>query len=462
MSETISERLIKYPWLNLINQLLGLIILSEWIVLTNLGFFSPSSFVARIQVIKQASQFNFFNGLVCHVVTHLPWLGYLVSIFMLVVSAMMILRLYRYIINWCGVAIALVYTLAHLTYPGTWLFEFAAPLIFMVIIALATHHGRHLKTHKSKAVGFYYIDIMPTGLTIIIALVYSLSVFYFLVVSESAGHASQKVGFETGVAFFVLFIISEVINRYRLTQADLSRQSQRYLAWMNYHWLDYLLMSIGIILICQVVMDQQLNWFSSRGYHNLVNVYATSSDSPLFVRHFLAWASMQSTWMAPVQQAIEFFLAIGAVLLLYRFPVALGIFGLCALLTFSEFGVPSTWPPSSHADMTWTWELLSITLVAGIIAIYQFMVWLYARDASERVMGEGVFSNLSFWEGILVVFFISVSVSIYILLTHSLKALNHAFAIQSGLSCLLFLSLTVGIDRSRKKTDNKSAFIVEG
>jgi hypothetical protein len=458
MANTTSNRLVKYPWLNLVNQLLGLILFSEWIVLMNLSFFSPDPFVKRIQAIMAASSYNFLNNIYYQIASHLSWLSYIASVFLLVVSVLMILRIYRLVVNWCGVAIAFIYVSAHVTYPGTWLFEYAAPFVFMVILALSTHYDRKLPTLKSKVLGFHCLDIMPSGLAIIVGLVYSLCVFYFLVVSESAGHASQVVGLETSIAFFILFVIAEVLNRYRLSQSEYNQQHEQYLAWMNYHWLDYLLMSLGIILICQVVMDQQLNWFSASGYHDLINVYAQSSDSPLFVRHFLSWASMQSTWLAPVQQAIEFFLAIGAVLLVYRFPVALGIFGLCAMLAFSEFGVPSTWPPTASSGVTWTWELLSITLVAGIIALYQMTIWFYADNASQRIMGEGMFSNLSFWEGILIAFFISISVSIYILLTHSLKALNHAFAIQSGLSCFLFLSLPVAIDRVRKKSDNESLF----
>lgn len=453
-----SKNLLKYPWLSLINQLMGLILFSEWVVLMNLNFFSPASFVARIDKITSASGFNFLNSLYLWLATHASWLGYLAGIFMLVVSVLMIVRIYRWVINWCGVAIAFVYVSAHLTYPGTWLFEYAAPFVFMFILALATHRDRSLSSSKAKAMGFHCVDVMPSGLNIVVALVLSLCVFYFTVVSMAAGHASQTVGAETSIGFFVLFIIAEILNRYRLSSEAFSQQDDRFHAWMNYQWLDYLLMSIGLMLICQVVMDQQLSWFTEKGYHNLINVYAQSSDSPLFIRHFLAWAATQSSWMAPVQQAVESFLAIGAVLLIYRFPVALGIFGLCGLLAFSEFGVPSTWPPTAGSEVTWTWELLSITLVAGIVALYQSSVWLNAENSAERVMGEGIFSNLSFLESMLIVFFISVMISIYILLTGSLKVLNHAFAIQSGLSCFLYLSMTVAIDRLRKRSDDGQSF----
>ena len=450
----LSHSFMKYRWLNLINQLLGLILLSEWIVLFNIHFFNPENFLQRVEIIKNMSSFNFLNSFYFMVVSNAPWISYMACVALLIVSALMILRLYRWVINWCGVVISFIYVSSHLTYPGTWLFQYASPFIFMVIIALSTHHDKRLSTFKEKVLGFHTVVLLPNWLNIFVGLVYSAFIFYFLIVSESAGMASQKVGIETGIFFFILFVVSEIINKYRLTQNDLTEEHDRYIEWMNYHWLDYILMAIGIMIICQVIMDEQLNWFTKTGYQDLISVYAQSTDSPLFIRHFLTWASSQSVWLAPVQQAIESFLAIAAVLLVYRLPVALGIFGLCLMLTFSEFGVPATWPPTAHAELTWTWELLNITLVVGVVTLYQLSVWLSASTTVERVLGEGVFSNLSYSKSMFINFLMSLTLCVYILLTHSLKLLNHSFAIQAGLACFLFLSITVAIDRLRKKSNH--------
>lgn len=454
MRQAFCIKLFRYRWVGLINQMLGLVYFSEWFVLLNNGFFSPHGFLARINEITVKSHVNYFNSMVLFVVSHVPQLSYIACIIMFVIPTLMILRIYRYPVNCIGSVIAVVYVLAHLTYPGTWLFEYFSPCLFLFITTYASYEEHKVMQPHSRIMGLHKPSLLLSCILMLIGVLISAVIYYFLWVSDAGGVHVHQVALEVSISFLILFILSEVLNRSRMTLEDDSKQIQPLLSFIHYHTLDYMLLSIGLILICQVVMDQQLKWFTTLGYKNLINVYATFSHTPLFIRHFLQWSSAQAAWMSPLQHAVESALAAGCVLLLYRLPVSLGVFGLCALLAFSEFGVPATWPPVPHGETTWTWELLNITFVAGVIALYHGIILVTFEDKSDFFSGEGVFSNLSLWKSLSIIVAISVFIAGYILLTHSLKMLNHPYAIESSICCFLYLCFTLAIDqlRTKKKT----------
>ena len=437
------------PWIKAINQFLGLILVSEWIRLFMAGFFSTYGFTARVSHIFKATPHNILNQALLHHMPTLSSLNLLVACIILIVGVAALLGLLQWIVNWFVFGIFMVYTLTHLGYPGTWLFEYAAPCLFSLMIAFATSQNWRIHSIKGKIFSLHITPTLPIYARVFIAFLLSLLTMYLISASKNSNDLSQLAGLLSASVLFISYLLSDYFNHHYADKSDLTTQSVFYQTWIQCHWIDYLYMTIGIILVCQVDMDTYLNWFSVAGYKALIDSYLQHSNAPHMMKLFLSFSENASQTLAPLQNAIENFLAIAAVLLLYRLPVCLGIFGLCTLLTLSELGAPATWPIVAGSELTWTWELSSITVIAGMITLYQATQYLKAETFTKLSLGPKAWGNIKWYYALMIALCISVSIAYLIHASGSLKDLNDLFMIKSSCTCFLYLCLTIAIDRER-------------
>ena len=444
-------RFLHYPWMVLINQLMGLILLSEWWTLLFKGVFTPTGLVSHLQSLLSQSHNNIFLHTALQWALQFPGLSYTVAAVILLTATLMLVGIYRFLANWVATFIFLLYVLCHLNHPGTWLFEYVSPFVFSLLLALATGKDVFCRSKRIVAFGFYMPKLMHSALSFLIVTLFSACILFCMVFSNNIKTHSGIVAIATMLSFFTLYLLSLWLNRFRGTAEQLQQQPQTYRNWLSLCWLDYCLVYIGVVLLCQVDMDNYLQWFTTHGYQNLASIYAQLTHSPDVIKLLLSATAQQAAWLAPVQFAAEQFFAIAALLLVFRFPVVVGMFGLFLVLTLAEFGVPATWPPTKTADVTWTWELLNITLVLAVIACYQFAYFMHFPSLKRRILGDPLLPGVSWLVATSIAAFVALSVVCLIYFSHTLKLLNHPFMIKSGLSTFLFLCLTFGIDTLRKR-----------
>ena len=112
MSDNWTVRFLRYPWMYVINQIMGLILLNEWFTLYSNRFFTVTGFINRVSDIHAKSTFNIFNNLFLWLAQHFHFLPSLIALLLLTTACLMVLNIFRSIVNWVAVVIFSIYVLS--------------------------------------------------------------------------------------------------------------------------------------------------------------------------------------------------------------------------------------------------------------------------------------------------------------------------------------------------------------
>jgi hypothetical protein len=152
-------------------------------------------------------------------------------------------------------------------------------------------------------------------------------------------------------------------------------------------WILVLRVAIGTLFASAFFDNLEKGLYGRAGYANLINLYANDpkNNSPGFWRNgAMPFFAENSSLFAPLQAVFEASLAITLILGLATGMVALLAAGQLTLLWLSELGI------------FWVWELLSVIIVALVVALATLPRLLdRTRPVGERLLGPPIFRGLS-------------------------------------------------------------------
>ena len=172
---------------------------------------------------------------------------------------------------------------------------------------------------------------------------------------------------------------------------------------------------LGMMLLFQVIGDQMLGWYSIKGYSAVIHTYYTYDNAPTFFKDFLRWSEQYANILLPIQFTFELIASISLITLLFRFPLTLLAALFFAILSFSELGVPATWPATAQSPLTWIWELWLTTFIILITGSYYTIKTFKALSWRNIIFGNKIFRLMQrFNQSFFLVVFIIIEIILFI------------------------------------------------
>lgn len=189
-------------------------------------------------------------------------------------------------------------------------------------------------------------------------------------------------------------------------------------------WISVLRVALGALFVSVFVDNLEKNLYTPRPYAGLIDDYAARSTGPGFWRDgVMGFVSDHATTLAPAQAVFELSLAILLVLGIATGLVALTAAGHLTALWVSELGI------------FWVWELLSLIIIAVVVALAA-LPSLVDRSAplGRRLLGPRTFGALSLPGRLAVAVAAGAALGLVSLAAHTGGGANyHAVALESGL-----------------------------
>ncbi len=427
-----------YYWLDIISIVLGCVLLTEFFHLLNRDFFNSVGFAARLDHLVAGNSIGGWDFLLTELARHAAFFAPLSAVLLALGSLLMILLIVKRVARWLTVVVFLFYYLSHLHYPGTWLFEYLMPLLIALCIAIAS------------SVPFTPAKLWPRPrlwLQILIIAAVSCLLWYSVFLSEKKNHMIHHSAFYSAISFAVLLVILIFLDRFR-SRREVQEYHLRH-PLIPIPWMDILTIIIGAMLVFQIYEDYLLKWFTLTGYKSLTEIYQTYTSAPRWMADFVKLAGTHAPFLMPIQVALESVCALMLVILVLRVPFTILAFLLFATLSFIEFGVPATWPASSEAPLTWTWELLFTTTVTFCLVVFNLQRLRITKPEERFKLGTGVFGHTRFITRIIIAMLGGIILSALVVISGTLKEFNHVLAIESGLTLFFYLLLLSVIDFNR-------------
>lgn len=364
--------------MNCILVVLGMMLLTQFYTLLMKGYFTNSGWINFIEQFGHSIQAHSLRyHLIVMLTSTTPVSNFIVAAGLLL-GAVAFFSLYaRFYVSLLVSAGFFIAWILNWTYIGDWLYELLFPAIFALFAALGS---RRLSFHPSP---FFNQLGFSTRLTFFIVLILSVLLYYVTSISFVPGAQAQLIGIYSGVSFLIInmaiFLFSKSGQKQSL-EADKSGLILRY--------LDFMILAIAAMLLTQVYFNHFTNLFDLDEFKDSLYYYSTHTNAR-WLSFPLKLAADYSVWILPVYIVFESALSIVLCLLIMRGPALLIAAGLFGVLSFSELGVSSTWPPTSSV-LTWQWELLLATLVSFIIGVQKTIALKDNFTLKNIILGEPV------------------------------------------------------------------------
>jgi uncharacterized membrane protein YphA (DoxX/SURF4 family) len=141
---------------------------------------------------------------------------------------------------------------------------------------------------------------------------------------------------------------------------------------------------LGALFISVFFENLHKNLYGPTGYAQLIEDYKAQGNAPGAWKDFMGFIADHASFFGPVQAVFE--LSLGIVLVL---GIGTGVFGLIAAAHLTALWI------SELAPRRWVWELLSLIVVALVVAIGSLPTLLDGRRSwTERILGPPMFRSL--------------------------------------------------------------------
>ena len=142
---------------------------------------------------------------------------------------------------------------------------------------------------------------------------------------------------------------------------------------------------LGALSISVFYENLHKQLYESAGYAQLIRGYKAEGNAPRVWKDFMGFIADHASFFAPVQAVFE--LSLGIVLVL---GIGAGVVSLVAGAHLTALWI------SELSPRRWVWELLSLIVVAVVVAIGSLPALLDGRRSwSERILGPPTFRSLS-------------------------------------------------------------------
>lgn len=433
------EKLNDVNWLNIINMLLGAVLLSLYFKLNAANFFSTFELqLSTAEIVNSNYSFAWWNKLLVYTAVHsTPLLLQIMQFTLLVTALGLLLGVLNEI---CLVSASIIFLILFLSKQGmntTWTFEYFMPLS---VCCLATYGSWRslLDNFSVRKLCMGSEKFKNSALVLHIIVIILCTVLYY-----GAHHIS------TQLAIKQLSILTTIFCATLLGNITLDKMRQAQHSDNNHTILNMMIVLIGIMLTFQVIEDLMLNWFTVSGYSQLANFYALQSSAPAWYRALLAQAANGSYIIMPIQYAVETCLGVFLITLVARAPALLVTAILCSILTIAEFGVPAVWPATVNTATTWTWELLFTSIMSVLLFLYAMGKFSLAQNAKARWLGDPIFVDSSLSKRALIALSISGIIALVVWLGNAPHDHVTIITLETGVKVFLYLLISSLIDYGR-------------
>lgn len=421
-------------WLRI---LLGTVVLNELIRLASTGFFSTAGYQAKLHYLHDhnflsASKALLHLGLIATPIAHIA-----IPVLLLITAIGAIGGMLTRVINPLLCLIFATYFIAHTGVEGTWVFEYALPWAFAMLLYW---HEKKAHDHIWSAGDFYGLSPIASALGIT---AYGITVTSINIGANNMAHGIY-LPILVGAAALGLLLLNDITSRRSDAEHDTTAEHQQNL-------IDQLTITVGIMLASQVHMDYLFKWFTVTGYDNLISTYEHyASISPL-VAPALIFIKNHANFFMPLQQALESFLPLCLIALVLRPLAVLFTTGLMLALAIIELGVPSTFPVISPLAHTWAWELMLSALVMVAICAHEWHRFFSTNDYMKRWFGQAMFTGITWKKRISLSILCCITLYFIIYASHNLAKVAFIFSFGSTLTVFLYLMLFHMLDHLKSR-----------
>lgn len=448
--------LVRINWLDFCCLLFGVVLLSEFVILLQNGFFSADQQHARLLLLSQEAANTGIAKLLLAVSAYTSLLAPLCGIVLFIVSVCLCLLISRTWMMYSATFILGIYFVFHLSIKTTWLFEYLLPLLFAIVVSLAKTSDFVLQGNH-KFLGYKLFNSPKLMPKFIFWVVSTALLFGCALLAKNSGHVSFMVASIVSASYMLLLIISLCLDSIRIPRKtyhdELVMLKEKYPGFYQLHhfpWLSLMGIIVGAMLTFQVFENQLLNWFTLDGYKSLIIIYRDYSNSP-GISGALNYAINHAEIFMAVQMAVEVTLALLLVIQIFRFPTIFVTFFFFLALTYIEFGVPASWPATASSEVTWLWELLLCTIIVFVIGGYQLGKFIVAKNTQKALLGESVFGHTRLPFRFFIAFAAGLLLALIIVSGHEVEEFNLTLAVASGLNLFFYVGILAVIDLVRTK-----------
>lgn len=414
----------KFTFSSTLRLLMGMIVLNEFIVLWSQNFFTAVGYQQKLQLLYSHSFFSAPKHLLQLFMLGGSFFSALAAMLMLATAVCLISGVMTFYALLSLTAIFAVYFIGHMGTVGTWVYEFAIPFGFAIL--LLTN-----RSAKNKRIGdFQSVSFLKT---LVCAATATLGLYLVNIASMNATNY-HLVGLLTALISGALLMLNFALSKkYPFTPISNPKDQQLL--------MNKVVIFIGMMLVTQVHMNHLINWFTPAGYTNLISTYQQYSSLAPYLNFAMELIKQHVALVLPVQIALESFLALCLMLLVFR-PLAFVLSALLFLgLAVIEFGVPGTFPVKHPVEYTWTWELLLTAVTMALACGYEFKRVLQTKGIVHKLLGPAMYSDMTVtarftWSALL-----GMLAFMIVFLSHNVAKQSMIFSIQSGLSVFFYLLL---------------------
>lgn len=428
----------KFSFSSALRILMGIIVLNEFVVLWSQKFFTAAGYQQKLQLLYSHSFFSLPKHLLSFLMLGGHVFSIIAAVLLLTTAICLLLGVIRFYATLALSLIFTVYFVAHIGTVGTWVYEFAIPCGFSLLLITS-------RTAKDKLIGdFQSSCLLKTVVTTLLAAV----AIYLVNVGSMNAQNYHVVGLITAITSFILLMLNFLISKKYQSTAIISSAHEQQLL------LNKVAIFIGMMLVTQVHMNHLIHWFTPAGYTNLISTYQHYSSIAPYLNFVMEFIKQHVAIILPAQVVLESFLALCLVALVFR-PIAFVLSALLFLgLAIIEFGVPGTFPVKHPIEYTWTWELLLTAITMSIISFYEIKRAVTSQGIVQKLLGPTIFSNMTIiarfnWSAML-----GLLAFLIVFLSHNIAKQSIIFSIQSGLSVFCYLLLFHLLDGLKKNAFN--------
>ena len=423
--------------LDVVIVLLGSVVLTFFYSLLFEGLFTAQIFAATL---TDSAQFAgpYVKSLTSLLISNSEFIAPALGIAMFITSILLILLIARGIMTvLTGIGFCIAWILLW-RYPGMWTYELLFPALFAMCAGLAKI------TQPLFGLSIYTQLSISKFTKIILIFLLSVLLAYVTFLAQIHSAVSYKIAISSGLTFLVVSCIHLGIDQWLKNKNIQTKTSKT-----DSIWIDVMIIIMGSMMVAQVYSNYYSGLYTFDGFKNLGEYYSTATAS-IWLSQFLSWAGNYSSILLPFFISYEVIIAILLVLLIFRGPVTLLASGLFFLLGFAEFGVSSTWPPTS-GFYNEEWELLLPAVISLLIGIGKLEEMFRAKTWREMILGRKIFYSLSSMSRILIATTCAVALYFAGMVTHIFGSPYIPISISAAITFFILLILLAWIDQYRSE-----------
>ncbi len=436
--QKIAIKLLRIPVYEITIILLGCIMINEFFVGLNVGWFTPVGFFTQVmRFVHEGGAPLWWKSMLIGMANHAQVFALLLEVFLAVTGILAVLLILRGIV---AIVIAIFCFMLWITqwqYPSSWIFE----LLFPATIGLCAG----IATLRHKILGDSFFGKLPIIWRFIFIIIASAWLWYAFTLSKNGDMHNLTIAWQTAISVFILLL--------GLLGLDQLRSLNKNPMQNKIPWADIIIIIIGAMLIVQVYADAALQWYTTKGYAALAASYAKTGASPKWFKSFLSWSAQQASIFVYAQAIFETAAAVTLTTLILRGPMLLLSTGLFAILMYAEFGVVPHGPAHLLNPPNWVWELMFVTIVGLFLSLQKLGEFINAKTIKDALLGPKIFNSLFYLWRILIAVFASIALSIACYGTHIGKIAYINITWQAGLTFFICLIINAALDYWRKKAD---------